>query len=72
VKTPSPIDVLNFAEICLARSRAAFSRTSRAKADKRKDRARRELMTRTEREYYDAAKSAMMEIRDGINEQRKP
>ena len=57
------IRILNHAETLLARSRGAFDRTSKARADRCADRARVELMTVEERAYYEAAREVMLKIR---------
>ena len=66
-----PIRILNHAETLLARSKAAFSRTSKRRPDPRADRARPDLMTPVERSYYEAAREAMLTIRDMVSH-RKP
>lgn len=58
-----PIRILNHAETLLARSRGAFSRTSKAGTDRCADRGRVELMTDDERAYYEAARAVMLQIR---------
>lgn len=62
----TPERLLDHAEILLARSKAAFSRTSKRRDNPAADRARPELMTPVERSYYEAARAAMLEIRDSI------
>lgn len=63
----NPQQLLNHAEILLARSKSAFSRTSKRRPDPCADRARPELMTPVERSYYEAAKEAMLAIRETIS-----
>ena len=62
----TPERLLDHAEILLARSKAAFSRTSKRRDNPLADRARPELMTPVERSYYEAARETMLAIRETI------
>lgn len=64
--------MLDHAETLLARSKAAFSRTSKRREDPAADRARPELMTPVERSYYEAAREAMLAIRETLSRDEPP